>query len=470
MTQLPETELAGIARGREAFARFGWKPYMHNPHLKRWLHRIDIPTLLLWGEQDGIVRTILWRGLARGDSRRAHGCHLRTPATSRTGNSREASPTGSRVSPKPTEERAMRCWYFSEMAYHPAWEAGLARGTLRVVLPSSNFDPPTAHGLLNRYLDEFALCDEVGLDIMVNEHHSTATCMTVSVPMALAIIARETKRARLLSLGNPIANRPDPVRVAEEMAWLDVLSGGRLEMGLVKGAPYEIQPANSNPATLMRRYWEAHDLILKAMSTHDGPFNWEGEFFHYRSVNIWPKPVQKPTPPVWMTGMSVGYRHAGGGTRPRGGHAAVGRHGEADVRRVSPTRARTGLGGRAGPDGLCRGGRRRRHARGRAAAGRSDRRLCAHRAGGGGAVHQSARLQLDRRQRRDHAGRAARASHREGPAGQHDRSPHAPRCSSSWTPTPCSPARRTTCSARSGISPPAWAASAICCSSARADS
>jgi len=56
MTQLPETELAGIARGREAFARFGWKPYMHNPHLRRWLHRIDIPTLLLWGEQDGIVR------------------------------------------------------------------------------------------------------------------------------------------------------------------------------------------------------------------------------------------------------------------------------------------------------------------------------------------------------------------------------------------------------------------------------
>lgn len=55
LMQLPETELAGIARGREAFARFGWKPYMHNPHLKRWLHRIDVPTLVLWGEQDGIV-------------------------------------------------------------------------------------------------------------------------------------------------------------------------------------------------------------------------------------------------------------------------------------------------------------------------------------------------------------------------------------------------------------------------------
>jgi len=55
LTQMPDTELAAIARGREAFALFGWKPYMHNPRLKRWLHRIDIPTLLLWGEQDGIV-------------------------------------------------------------------------------------------------------------------------------------------------------------------------------------------------------------------------------------------------------------------------------------------------------------------------------------------------------------------------------------------------------------------------------
>jgi alkanesulfonate monooxygenase SsuD/methylene tetrahydromethanopterin reductase-like flavin-dependent oxidoreductase (luciferase family) len=199
----------------------------------------------------------------------------------------------------------MRVWYFSEMAYHPAWEEGLKRGSLRVVLPNRNYDPKIGHQLLNRYLDEFALCDEVGLDIMVNEHHSTSTCLTVSVPMALAVIARETKRSRLLSLGTPIANRPDPVRVAEEMAWLDVLSGGRLEMGLVKGAPYEIAPANSNPANLMRRYWEAHDLILKAMSTTDGPFNWEGEFFHYRNVNIWPRPYQQPTPPVWMTGLST---------------------------------------------------------------------------------------------------------------------------------------------------------------------
>ncbi len=54
-TRLPDTELAGIARGREALAVFGWKPYMHNPRLKRWLHRIDIPTHLMWGEGDRIV-------------------------------------------------------------------------------------------------------------------------------------------------------------------------------------------------------------------------------------------------------------------------------------------------------------------------------------------------------------------------------------------------------------------------------
>jgi len=54
-TQLPETELAAIARGREALCVFGWKPYMHNPRLKHWLHRIGIPAHLLWGEQDGIV-------------------------------------------------------------------------------------------------------------------------------------------------------------------------------------------------------------------------------------------------------------------------------------------------------------------------------------------------------------------------------------------------------------------------------
>lgn len=54
-SKLPDSELQALIRGREAFALFGWKPYMHNPRLKRWLHRIDKPTLLLWGDRDRIV-------------------------------------------------------------------------------------------------------------------------------------------------------------------------------------------------------------------------------------------------------------------------------------------------------------------------------------------------------------------------------------------------------------------------------
>ena len=122
----------------------------------------------------------------------------------------------------------------------------------------------------------------------------------------MAILARETKKVRLLCLGMPIGNRMDAVRVAEEYAMIDVISRGRLEMGFVKGAPFEIWPANSNPATLMERFWEAHDLILKALTTHDGPFNWEGEYFQYRHVNVWPRPYQAPHPPIWMTVMSPG--------------------------------------------------------------------------------------------------------------------------------------------------------------------
>jgi alkanesulfonate monooxygenase SsuD/methylene tetrahydromethanopterin reductase-like flavin-dependent oxidoreductase (luciferase family) len=193
----------------------------------------------------------------------------------------------------------MKVWHFSEMAYHPGWEA--AGNSMRNTIPSRIFDPKVGADLYNRYLDEWAMCDDLGLNIMVNEHHATATCTTSVVTVPLAILARQTQKVRLLSLGMPIANRTEPIRVAEEYSMIDVISRGRLEMGFVKGAPYEVTPANSNPTTLMERFWEAHDLILKAMTTHDGPFNWEGQHFHYRQVNCWPRPYQAPHPPIWIT-------------------------------------------------------------------------------------------------------------------------------------------------------------------------
>ena len=214
----------------------------------------------------------------------------------------------------------MKVWHFSEMAYPPAWDAGYELGSFRVMLPNQLCEPETVADIYHRHFDEFMLCDELGINIMLNEHHSTATCLNAAVPLTLAILARITSKVRLLSLGSPIANRPDPVRVAEEMAMIDVISRGRLEMGLVKGAPYEVAPANSNPGRLMERFWEAHDLVLKAMSPQTEPFSWEGEFFHYRKVNIWPRPWQQPHPPVWITGLSP---HSGRAIAERGHVAAA---------------------------------------------------------------------------------------------------------------------------------------------------
>jgi alkanesulfonate monooxygenase SsuD/methylene tetrahydromethanopterin reductase-like flavin-dependent oxidoreductase (luciferase family) len=193
----------------------------------------------------------------------------------------------------------MRIYQFTEQPYPAAWNDH--DGSLRVNLPNRKLDPKIAADLYHRYYDEWLLADELGLDIMLNEHHQTATCMSSTVIVGLSVLARQTKRARLLVLGYPIGHRPDPLRAAEELSAIDVISRGRLDMGFIKGVPYEFPASNQNPVGVMDRFWEAHDFILKAMSSHDQPFNWEGEFFHYRHVNIWPRPYQQPHPPIWTT-------------------------------------------------------------------------------------------------------------------------------------------------------------------------
>jgi alkanesulfonate monooxygenase SsuD/methylene tetrahydromethanopterin reductase-like flavin-dependent oxidoreductase (luciferase family) len=193
----------------------------------------------------------------------------------------------------------MRVYQFTEQPYFPAWTDH--DGSLRVNLPNARQDPTVAADLLHRYYDEWCLADALGLDIMVNEHHATATCMSSTAIVALSVLARETKRARLLVLGYPIGHRLDPLRAAEELAAIDVISRGRLDMGFIKGVPYEFPVSNQNPVGTMDRFWEAHDFIIKAMTSHDTPFNWESETFHYRHVNLWPRPYQIPHPPVWST-------------------------------------------------------------------------------------------------------------------------------------------------------------------------
>jgi alkanesulfonate monooxygenase SsuD/methylene tetrahydromethanopterin reductase-like flavin-dependent oxidoreductase (luciferase family) len=202
-------------------------------------------------------------------------------------------------------ETEMDVWFFTEQPYPQAWDA--EGDSLRATLPNKYFDPRIGAELYNRYLDDWAACDDLGLNIMINEHHSSATCLTSSCTLPLAVLARITKKAKLLSLGIPLANRLDPVRVAEEIAYIDCLSRGRFNAGFVRGVPYEMAPTNSLPARTNERFWEAHDLILKALTTTDGPFNWTGDFYEYRQVNIWPRPYTQPHPKMWVsTGHATG--------------------------------------------------------------------------------------------------------------------------------------------------------------------
>ena len=197
----------------------------------------------------------------------------------------------------------MEVYHFTEFPY-PHLPPDDQFTSMRVNLPSRVYDPKVGADLYNMYLDQHLVADDLGFHCMVNEHHQTATCLNPAAPLALAILARQTRRARLCILGNPAANLADPIRCAEEMAMIDNISHGRLECGFVRGVPYELFASNANPTETSERLWESIDLIIKAWTTHDGPFNYEGKWIHKRQVNVWPRPYQQPHPPVWLTGGS----------------------------------------------------------------------------------------------------------------------------------------------------------------------
>jgi alkanesulfonate monooxygenase SsuD/methylene tetrahydromethanopterin reductase-like flavin-dependent oxidoreductase (luciferase family) len=176
-------------------------------------------------------------------------------------------------------------------------------GSSRVIVPNGYCDPVEMADLYNRYLDLYEYADELGLDLMLNEHHQTLTCVDAAISVSAAALARRTKRAKLVLLGTPLPHRDSPVRVAEEIAMLDCISRGRIVSGFVRGVPTEIHPSNSNPVLNRARFEEAHDLIIKAWTTRE-PFIWEGRFWHNRYVNVWPRPFQQPHPPIWISGSS----------------------------------------------------------------------------------------------------------------------------------------------------------------------
>jgi len=83
---------------------------------------------------------------------------------------------------------------------------------------------------------------------------------------------------------------------------IDILSGGRVVCGFVRGLGQESLATNANPAYNRERFDEAHDVIVKAWTT-PGPFHWVGRHYEYRVVNPWMRPLQKPHPPIWIPGV-----------------------------------------------------------------------------------------------------------------------------------------------------------------------
>src|SRR5271166_5074820 len=172
-----------------------------------------------------------------------------------------------------------------------------------VDIPSALYDPVRGHEVYNTYLDQLEFAETVGYDgLGVNEHHANAYGLMPSPCLMAAALARRTSRAALVVLGSSIALYDPPIRVAEEFAMLDVISGGRLVAGFPVGTSMDTNYAYGRvPALLRERYAEAHELIRRAWAA-DEPFVFNGRYTKLRYANCWPKPIQKPYPPIWIPG------------------------------------------------------------------------------------------------------------------------------------------------------------------------
>ena len=191
------------------------------------------------------------------------------------------------------------CMHFMPYVHLPDDQAKY--DSLWVDFPNKFYDPEKGHELYNRYISELVLADQLGYDgLVVNEHHSTAYSMMPACSLIAATLIPQTKQAKICVFGTPI-NLEYPNRLAEEYAMLDVMSKGRLEIAFPLGTGMEYWANPMNPTTARARFRESIDIMMKAW-TEDGPLAYDGEFYSYRYLNVWPKPYQKPHPKVAIVG------------------------------------------------------------------------------------------------------------------------------------------------------------------------
>jgi len=152
-------------------------------------------------------------------------------------------------------------------------------------------------------LDQFRLADEFGFDwVTCAEHHYSGFSMTPNPMVVAGALTQIVKRAKIAVLGPtvPILN---PVRVAEELAMLDAMTNGRIIAGMMRGTPNEYVTYNFNPSESRARFAEAMAIIRHAWSEPQ-PFGWQGRYYQYRAISVWPRPIQQPHPPLYMSASS----------------------------------------------------------------------------------------------------------------------------------------------------------------------
>lgn len=198
----------------------------------------------------------------------------------------------------------MKFHWFAEVTYpHLPTDFAEKYPSAWVDVPANLHDSLKVGETYRMFLDLMDYADEVGFDgLAVNEHHQTAGAMTPSPNLLASALARSTKNAAILVIGDSLALYNPPLRVAEEMAYIDCLSGGRLIAGFVYGTPMDsVYAYGIPPAEVRARFAEARELVLRAWQA-EKPFAFNGKFTRLRYVNPWPRPVQKPTPPIWVPG------------------------------------------------------------------------------------------------------------------------------------------------------------------------
>lgn len=193
----------------------------------------------------------------------------------------------------------MKFHWFGEATYN---DLPATVPSTTVDLPMSLIDSLKAGEHYRMFIRLMQQADVLGWDgLAVNEHHQTAFAMTPSPNLLAASLASSTKNAAILVIGDSLALYNPPNRVAEEMAYLDCLSEGRLIAGFVFGTPMDTAFAYGiSPAELRDRFHEARHLITRAWTAEE-PFAFNGKYNKLRYVNVLPRPVQG-RPPIWVPG------------------------------------------------------------------------------------------------------------------------------------------------------------------------